>query len=130
MAEAEGSETILVVEDDTDVRTYLAETLRTLNYRVITSNSAQAALSILIQDDRRVDLMLTDVVMPGLDGRELGRRAQALRPNLPVLYLTGYSRNAVIHHGRLDEGVDLLQKPVTQPQLAARIRAMLDKPRG
>jgi CheY-like chemotaxis protein len=130
MAEAEGSETILVVEDDTDVRTYLAEALRTLNYRVITSNSAQAALSILIQDDRRVDLMLTDVVMPGVNGRELGRRAQDLRPNLPVLYLTGYSRNAVVHHGRLDEGVDLLQKPVTQAQLAARIRAMLDKPRA
>jgi CheY-like chemotaxis protein len=129
MAEAEGSETILVVEDDTDVRTYLAEALRTLNYRVVTSNSAQAALSILIQDDRSVDLMLTDVVMPGMNGRELGRRAQDLRPNLPVLYLTGYSRNAVVHHGRLDEGVDLLQKPVTQGQLAARIRAMLDKPR-
>jgi PAS domain S-box-containing protein len=130
MAEAEGSETVLVVEDDTDVRTYLTEALRTLNYRVITSNSAQAALSILIQDDRRVDLMLTDVVMPGMNGRELGRRAQDLRPNLPVLYLTGYSRNAVVHHGRLDEGVDLLQKPVTQAQLAARIRAMLDKPRA
>ena len=53
-----------------------------------------------------------------------------LRPDLPVLYLTGYSRNAVVHHGRLDEGVELLQKPVTQAQLAARIRAMLDKPRA
>jgi PAS domain S-box-containing protein len=129
VAEAEGSETILVVEDDMDVRTYLAETLRALNYRVMTSNSAQAALSILIQDDKDVDLMLTDVVMPGLNGRELGRRAQALRPGLPVLYLTGYSRNAVVHHGRLDEGVELLQKPVTQAQLAARIREILDKPR-
>jgi FixJ family two-component response regulator len=71
--------------------------------------------------------MVTDVVMPGLNGRELGRRAQALRPGLPVLYMTGYSRNAVVHQGRLDEGVELLQKPVTQTQLAARIRAMLDQ---
>jgi PAS domain S-box-containing protein len=126
-AEAEGSETILVVEDDIDVRGYLAETLHSLNYHVIAATGAQAALSVLIRDDKKVDLMVTDMVMPGLNGRELGRRAQALRPGLPVLYMTGYSRNAVVHQGRLDEGVELLQKPVTQTQLAARIRAMLDQ---
>src|SRR5262249_31932061 len=110
---AEGdSETLLVVEDDPDVRAYLLEILRQLNYRVIPANNAQAALRVLVEDNRRVDLMLTDVVMPGLNGRELGRRAQALRPGLPVLYMTGYSRNAVVHQGRLDEGVDLIQKPI------------------
>ncbi len=67
--------------------------------------------------------------MPGMNGRELGRRAQALRPGLPVLYMTGYSRNAVMHQGRLDEGVELLQKPVNQGQLATRIRAVLDRAR-
>jgi CheY-like chemotaxis protein len=126
-AEAEFSETILVVEDDTDVRTYLAETLRVLGYQVLTTNGAQGALAILAQHEKRVDLLLTDVVMPGLNGRDLGKRAQALRPGLAVLYMTGYSRNAVIHQGRLDEGVDLLQKPISQGALAARIRSILDK---
>jgi PAS domain S-box-containing protein len=128
--EAEENETILVVEDDGDVRTYLAEALRALNFKVITASSAQAALSTLIQDEKRVDLLLTDVIMPGSNGRELGRRAQALRPGIPVLYMTGYSRNAVMHQGRLDEGVDLIQKPVSQAQLASRIRDVLDRSRS
>jgi PAS domain S-box-containing protein len=122
------SETILVVEDDADVRTYPLEALRELNYRVIAADNAQAALHVLIDDSRRIDLLLTDVIMPGLNGRELGRRAQALRPRLRVLYMTGYSRNAVVHHGRLDEGVDLIQKPVSQAQLATRVREILDRP--
>jgi CheY-like chemotaxis protein len=129
IAEAETSETILIVEDDADVRTYLAEVLRNLNYRVITAQNAQAALTMLLQEDRRVDLLLTDIVMPGINGRELGRRAHTMRPQLPILYMTGYSRNAVVHHGRLDEGVELLQKPVSQAQLAAQVRRLLDRPR-
>jgi len=128
-AQAEQSETILIVEDDADLRTYLAETLRGLNYRVHAANNAQAALTILLQPDRRIDLMLTDVVMPGINGRELAKRVHALRPDLPILYMTGYSRNAVMHQGRLDEGVELLQKPVSQAQLANRVREMLDRPR-
>lgn len=128
-AEGEGGETILVVEDDTDVRTYLAEILRGLHYRVITAANAQTALMTLVQDETRIDLLLTDVVMPGVNGRELGKRAQALRPELPVLYMTGYSRNAVVHQGRLDEGVQLIQKPISQSQLATRIRDLLDKAR-
>ena len=128
-AEGESGETILLVEDDSSLRTYLAELLRGLNYKVIVTTSAQGALTVLLQDEKRVDLLLTDIVMPGLNGRELGKRAQALRPGLHVLYMTGYSRNAVVHQGRLDEGVDLLQKPVSQAQLATRIRAMLDRVR-
>ena len=128
IVEGESSETIMVVEDDADLRGYIAEILRGLNYHVLTTPNAQAALSVLAQKGRRVDLLLTDVVMPGINGRELGRRAQELRPDLRVLYMTGYSRNAVVHQGRLDDGVDLLQKPVSQPQLATRIREMLDRP--
>jgi DNA-binding response OmpR family regulator len=127
VAEGEPSETILIVEDDKDLRGYLAEVLRNLNYRVVTTPNAQGALTILLQDDKQVDLMVTDIVMPGINGRELGKRAQALRPNLLILYMTGYSRNAIVHQGRLDEGVELLQKPVGQAQLAARIRALLDR---
>jgi CheY-like chemotaxis protein len=125
--EGEQSETILIVEDDKDLRTYLADILRNLNYRVIPTPNAQSALTILLQADERVDLVLTDVVMPGINGRELGKRVQSLRPGLPVLYMTGYSRNAIVHQGRLDEGVEFLQKPVSQAQLAARIRKLLDR---
>jgi PAS domain S-box-containing protein len=127
VAESGENETILVVEDDADLRSYLGDLLRGLNYRVIMTANAQAALTVLLQEDRRVDLMLTDIVMSGIDGRELGRRAHEMRPGLPILYMTGYSKNAVIHQGRLEDGIHLLQKPVTQPELAARIRTLLDR---
>ena len=127
MAEGTSVETILVVEDDTDLRGYVSDVLRELNYRVLSAASAQAALTILLQEDQQVDLVLTDVVMPGMNGREMGRRAQQIRPHLGILYMTGYSRNAVVHQGRLDEGVDLLEKPVTQAKLALKVREMLDR---
>ncbi|QQO15148.1 PAS domain S-box protein [Bradyrhizobium diazoefficiens] len=126
IAEGEAVEAILVVEDDADLRAYISDVLRDLNYWVVSAGSAQAALTILLQD-QQVDLLLTDVVMPGLNGRELGRRAQQIRPHLKILYMTGYSRNAVVHQGRLDEGVDLLEKPITQAKLALRIREILDR---
>lgn len=126
IAEGGAVEAILVVEDDADLRAYISDVLRDLNYRVVSAGSAQAALTILLQD-QRVDLLLTDVVMPGINGRELGRRAQQIRPHLKILYMTGYSRNAVVHQGRLEEGVDLLEKPITQAKLALRIREILDR---
>ena len=123
----ERGEVILIVEDDQDLRQYLAEVLRGLGYSVLTAPSGTAALPILEQPSNRIDLLLTDVIMPGLNGRELGQRALQIRPGLRVLYMTGYSRNAVVHHGRLDEGVELLQKPITQTHLAARVRDILDQ---
>ena len=125
--EGEKLETILVVEDDADLRAYVSELLRDLNYRVVAASSAQAALTILLQEEPKVDLLLTDVVMPGINGRELGRRAQQIRPGIKILYMTGYSRNAVVHQGRLDEGVELLEKPISQAKLALRVREMLDR---
>jgi PAS domain S-box-containing protein len=125
--EGEKLETILVVEDDADLRAYVSELLRDLNYRVVPASSAQAALTILLQEEPKVDLLLTDVVMPGINGRELGRRAQQIRPGIKILYMTGYSRNAVVHQGRLDEGVELLEKPISQAKLALRLREMLDR---
>jgi PAS domain S-box-containing protein len=127
MAEGDATETILVVEDDADVRSYLAEILRTLRYRVVTTANAQTALMTLKANAQHVDLLLTDIVMPGMTGRELGKQAQQLRPDLKVLYMSGYSRNAVVHQGRLDEGVELLQKPVSQGELANRVRTILDR---
>jgi PAS domain S-box-containing protein len=125
--EGEKLETILVVEDDADLRAYVSELLRDLNYRVIAASSAQAALTILLQEEPKVDLLLTDVVMPGINGRELGRRARQIRPGIKILYMTGYSRNAVVHQGRLDEGVELLEKPISQAKLALRVRELLDR---
>jgi PAS domain S-box-containing protein len=126
----EKSETILVVEDDTDVRAYLSDVLRGLEYRVIAAPHAEAALELLRKTDGTIDLLLTDIIMPGWNGRELAREGERLRPGMQVLFMTGYSRNAVVHQGRLDEGVDLLQKPVSQAHLATRVRAALDrKPR-
>jgi signal transduction histidine kinase/CheY-like chemotaxis protein len=125
--EGEKVETILVVEDDADLRAYVSDVLRDLNYRVFSAPSAQAALTILLQDQPKVDLLLTDVVMPGINGRELGRRAQQIRPGIKILYMTGYSRNAVVHQGRLDEGVNLLEKPISQAKLALRVREILDR---
>lgn len=127
ISEGTSVETILVVEDDADLRGYVSDVLRDLNYRVLSAGSAQAALTILLQQNQHIDLVLTDVVMPGINGRELGRRAQEIRPDLRILYMTGYSRNAVIHQGRLDEGVDLLEKPVTQARLALKVREILDR---
>jgi CheY-like chemotaxis protein len=124
---SENGETILIVEDDNELRSYLFDVLRGLGYRVLTAPHAQSALTVLEQKATPIHLLLTDVVMPSMNGRELGRRAQQLRPGLHVLYMTGYSRNAVVHHGRLDEGVELLEKPITQNALAARVRTVLDR---
>lgn len=123
----ERGESILVVEDDGDLRAYISEVLRSLGYRVRAVPHAAAALPILRETGQRIDLLLTDVVMPGRNGRELGNEAQRLRPGLPILYMTGYSRNAVVHHGRLDEGVEVVQKPIGQQILASRVRDLLDR---
>jgi PAS domain S-box-containing protein len=121
------SEVILVVEDDNDLRWYLIEALRDLNYRTIGAPDADAALGILERPSIKIDVMLTDVIMPGMNGRELARRARELRPELKVLFMSGYSRNAVVHHGRVDLDVELIQKPVSLQDLTARIREMLDR---
>jgi signal transduction histidine kinase/ActR/RegA family two-component response regulator len=119
-------ECILVVEDDAEVRGYIVETLGELGYDVLEADGANQALQLLRQH-KTVTLLLTDVVMPGKNGRKLAEEARALSPSLKVLYMTGYSRNAVVHQGRLDPGVDLIQKPVTTEQLAAAVRQVLDK---
>ena len=117
-----GSETILVVEDEEDVRSYLVETLKDLNYDVREAPDGGAALALSEAAPFRIDLLLTDIVMPGLNGRELADQLHRRQPGLRVLFMTGYSRDAIVHQGRLDPGVSLLQKPLTQTILAAKIR--------
>jgi len=119
-------EVIVLVEDNEDVRAYSSSVLRELGYEVLEAADADSGLAVLRQVNR-VDLLFTDVVLPGPSGRELADAALAERPQLRVLFTTGYSRNAIIHHGRLDAGVDLLSKPFTFEQLACRVRDVLDR---
>ena len=118
-------ESVLVVEDDSDVRDYVVETLASLGYKVFEAGEAESALRLL-DENPSVHLLLTDVVMPGMNGRKLAEEARLRRPDLKILYMTGYSRNAIMHQGRLDIGVDLLQKPISSEQLASAVRRMLD----
>jgi len=122
---ASDGEVILLVEDNDEVRAYSAMILTELGYEVMEAPDADFALAVL-QTDCRVDLLFTDVVLPGKSGRVLADAALALRPSLKVLFTTGYSRNAIVHHGRLDPGVQLISKPFTFDQLGIRIRDMLD----
>lgn len=119
-------ETIFVVEDDEEVRSYVAGTLSELNYNIIQSGDAETAWRMLQEENIAVDLLLTDVVLPGKNGRELAEDLKKVRPGIKVLFMTGYSRDAIVHQGRLDSGVALIQKPLTQGLLAAKIREVLD----
>ena len=123
---AVGDESILVVEDDAALRGHVVEILRELGYRVLQAPAAAAALEILDRE-RDIDLLFTDVVMPGgMNGRQLADEAVRRRPRLKVLFTTGYTRNAIVHQGRLDPGVQMIGKPFSFDELGARIRASLD----
>ena len=124
-SERGGGETILVVEDDDGVRQYVAESLRDLNYQVLEARDAASALKLL-EADKPFDLLLTDVILPGKNGRELATEVERRRPGVKIIFMTGYSRNAIVHHGRLDSGTELISKPLTEAVLARRIRQVLD----
>ncbi len=120
-----GDEIVLVVEDDADVRLVSVDALRGLGYTVIHAEDGPSALAML-EKHPKVDLLFTDIVMPGMSGRQLADQATADRPEIKVLYATGYTRNAVVHNGMLDAGVAFLSKPFTIDQLAAKVRQVLD----
>jgi len=120
-----GNETILMVEDDELVRAFVAGELKALGYVVLAAADGRAALATL-GGDARVDLLFTDVVMPGgLSGPQLAAEARRLRPGLKILYTSGYTENAIVHHGRLDAGVRLLSKPYRRHDLARVLREVL-----
>jgi PAS domain S-box-containing protein len=120
-----GDETILVAEDDEAVRDTVVGMLSELGYRVLKARDAESALSI-IESGIAIDLLFTDVVMPGpLRSPQLARKAAERQPGIAVLFTSGYTENAIVHGGRLDEGVELLSKPYTREQLARRVRHML-----
>ena len=125
-----GVETVLLVEDDEDVRAFAAGSLGELGYRVLQAGDARAALDVLGAGDG-VDLLITDVGLPGgVNGRQLAESARRRKPGLRVLFTSGYARNAIVHHGVLDPGVQFIGKPFTQSSLARRVREILDGPAG
>jgi signal transduction histidine kinase len=121
-----GNETILVVEDDEEVRAFTKGVLRELGYVVLEASTGRQALGLLATES--VNLLFTDIVLPdGMDGRRLSHEALAVRPHLKVLFTSGYTRNAIVHNGRLDAGLKLISKPFTFDALAEKIRSVLDE---
>lgn len=122
---ARSDEIILVVEDEDRVRHMSVDALRELGYTVVQASDGEQALALLTIQPH-IDMLFTDIVMPGINGRVLADRARESRPDLKVLYTTGYTRNAIVHNGMLDPGVAFLAKPFTMDQLAGKVRQVLD----
>jgi PAS domain S-box-containing protein len=120
-----GSETVLLVEDEESVRQLVRETLESKGYKVLEADHAEAALQIVSSYTEKIDMLITDVVMPGMSGRELSARLCASYPQTKVLYLSGYTEDAIVHEGVLDPGTAFLQKPFTLQTLSRKVREVL-----
>jgi signal transduction histidine kinase/DNA-binding NarL/FixJ family response regulator len=121
-----GQETILLVEDEVNLRRLARQYLGTQGYKILEAEDGAAALQIASGHEGAIDLLLTDVIMPGMNGRELARHIAAERPDIRVLYMSGYAENAVGEDGTLDAGINLLQKPFSLPALKDKVREVLD----
>jgi PAS domain S-box-containing protein len=123
-----GTETILAVEDEIEVRKLVAQILTGQGYTVIEASDGEEAVKVARDNaDKKIQLLLTDVVMPGMSGRELAETLALLHPGLKILYMSGYTDNAIVHHGVLEEGVNYIQKPFTLDALARKVREVLDQ---
>jgi PAS domain S-box-containing protein len=120
-----GSETVLLVEDEESVRELVRETLQSKGYTVMEASDGINGMKVAETFDGKIDILITDVVMPGMSGRELAQRVAASRPSIKVLYLSGYTEDAIIHEGVLDPGTAFLQKPFTLQALARKVRDVL-----
>ncbi|HVH79418.1 MAG TPA: ATP-binding protein, partial [Stellaceae bacterium] len=118
-------EKILIVDDDTDVRQFVVSALVALGYQAVAAEDAAGAL-VTIAQQPDITLLLTDVGLPGINGRQLAQEAVVRRPDLKVVYTTGYARNAIVHNGLVDPGVNLLPKPFTVEALGRKLRQVLD----
>jgi PAS domain S-box-containing protein len=121
-----GTETILVVEDEANLRALARQFLEKQGYKVIDAADGAVAMQIAVAHEGMIHLLLTDVIMPGMNGRELAQRISEIRPNVKILYMSGYTENVVGHNGTLDVGVRLLQKPFTLRELKIKVREVLD----
>ncbi len=124
---ADGSETLLIVEDDEQLRKTLRTTLKQNGYKVLDAKNGKDALKICKKHEGMIELMITDVVMPKMSGRETVRRLQPLYPQMKIIYMSGYTDNAIVNHGILASGLDFLQKPFSLKDLGYKVREILDQ---
>jgi CheY-like chemotaxis protein len=123
-----GTEVVLLAEDDDNLRALTRDILASEGYTVLESQDVEDALRIAEGQDGTIHLLLTDVVMPRMSGRVLAEAVRRFRPDVRVLYMSGYTDDAIVHHGVLDAGTALLQKPFTPAALARKVREVLDRP--
>jgi PAS domain S-box-containing protein len=121
-----GTETILLVEDEANLRYLARQYLEKQGYKVVEAADGAVAMQIAVAHEGTIHLLLTDVIMPGMNGRELAQRLSEIRPNIKILYMSGYTENVVGHNGTLDAGVRLLQKPFNLRDLKSKVREVLD----
>jgi PAS domain S-box-containing protein len=121
-----GTETILLVEDEANLRYLARQYLEKQGYKVIEAADGAVAMQIAVAHEKVIHLLLTDVIMPGMNGRELAQRISEIRPNVKILYMSGYTENVIGHNGMLDAGVRLLQKPFNLRDLKSKVREVLD----
>jgi len=122
------AETILLVEDEPEVRSLVQRLLKMQGYTVVAAANPDEALAIIRDFRGHIDLMVTDVVMPGMSGRQLAERLAKILPDLKVLFVSGYTDDAIVHHGILDPGTAFLQKPFTPQTLARKVREVIEAP--
>lgn len=123
---AEGTETILLVEDEEMLRKLARQTLKGYGYRILEAENGNAAIALSAQNEDAIQLVLTDVIMPGMNGRELANKLMETRPELRVLFMSGYTDDAIVHQGVLDPSANFIQKPFSPDSLAQKVREVLD----
>ncbi len=122
-----GSETVLIVEDDNSIRKFAQKSLQPHGYRVLAAENGEDALKISKEHGGTIDLMITDVVMPKMSGKETAERLQALHPQMKIIFMSGYTDDAIVHRGVLEPGLNFLEKPFSPKDLARKVRELLDK---
>jgi CheY-like chemotaxis protein len=126
-ASSRGSETVLVVEDQDGLRELIGEALQSAGYHILTAPGAEEALPLAQRHEREIHLLITDVVMRGMNGRELAERLTERRPRIRVLYMSGYTDNVIVQRGVLKPGVNFISKPFRPADLALKVRQVLDQ---
>jgi DNA-binding response OmpR family regulator len=121
-----GTETILLVEDDAQLRQLTSSVLAHCGYKVLTANSTEQGLALCRENHRDIRLLVTDVIMPSMNGRQLAEQVKLISPSTRVLYVSGYTSNAIVHYGVLDPGLWFLPKPFSLSALIAKVREVLD----